>query len=160
MDRWRMAVLVCAIGCLVGFSVGAEKSARPDGEQVIWDLEQVYWRYVQANDLESYRSLWHKEFVGWPAVSAAPVRKEHITDWITSQTAQGRTFEFIELKPAAIQMHGDLAVVYYWSTYKWVDNNGVGAARRTRVTHTWVRNGKDWQIVGGMSLVEGAAEGR
>src|SRR5215470_3501479 len=149
--RLMMLGLMC---CLMGVALSAAWPGRADGEQPIWDLEQKYWRYVEANDLDSYRSLWHTDFVGWPGVSAAPVRKDHITDWITAQTGQGRKFEFVELKPAAIQMHGDLAVVYYWSTYKWVDKSGAGTARRTRVTHTWVKNGKDWQIVGGMSLTE------
>ena len=44
---------------------------------------------VKANDLEKYRALWHENFVGWPFVSPAPVRKDHITDWITSNTSNG-----------------------------------------------------------------------
>jgi len=127
-----------------------------EGEQAIWNLEQAYWRYVETNNLASYRNLWHQEFVGWPLLNAAPVRKDVVTDWITSQTDQGLRFELVELTPAAIQMHRDLAVVYYWVSCKWVDKTGAGAAHKIRATHTWLKNGKDWQIVGGMSMTEGA----
>src|SRR6478736_3328025 len=58
-------------------------------EAKIWGLEKAYWECVKANDLEKYRTLWHEDFVGWPFVSPAPVRKDHITDWITSNTSKG-----------------------------------------------------------------------
>jgi ketosteroid isomerase-like protein len=134
------------------WSLGAKPSRATEGEKAVWDLEHDYWRYVQNGDLTSYRGLWHKDFLGWPSVSVAPVRKEHITDWITAQTSKGLTLKSIEFKPAAIQMSGDLAVVCYWMTSAWVDANGAGQPRTTRIIHTWVKNGKDWQIIGGMSM--------
>src|SRR5882724_9530226 len=57
-------------------------------EHTIWNLEHAYWRYVETNDLTAYSSLWHEDFLGWPSVSSSPVRKDHITDWITSQTSK------------------------------------------------------------------------
>jgi hypothetical protein len=58
-------------------------------EHTLWNLERAYWRYVETNDLAACSDLWHKDFLGWPSVSSAPVCKDHITDWITSQTAKG-----------------------------------------------------------------------
>jgi hypothetical protein len=57
-------------------------------EQEAWKLESDYWKYVQAADLEKYKSLWHQNFVGWPSVSAVPARKDQITDWITDHKEQ------------------------------------------------------------------------
>jgi hypothetical protein len=56
----------------------------------IWKLEKAYWEYVKSNDLDKYRALWHEDFVGWPSVSSAPARNDHITDWITANTSKGR----------------------------------------------------------------------
>ena len=125
-----------------------------DSERTVWDLEHAYWRYVQGNDLTSYLKLWHKNFLGWPSVSATPVQKEHITDWITSQTSKERAFKLVEFKPAAIQVTGDVAETCYWITYKWTDKNGADTQHTMRVTHTWILNGRDWQIIGGMSSSE------
>ena len=83
---------------------------------------------MQSNDLKSYVLLWHEAFLGWPSVSATPVSKEHITDWITAQTTKGWRFQTVEVKPAAI-----------------------------RITHAWRRDGKGWQIIGGMSMPESAS---
>jgi len=121
-------------------------------EQTLWDLEHAYWHYVEKNDLVAYSDLWHKDFLGWPSVSAAPVRKDHITDWITSQSGKGLVFKIGEFKPAEIQVTGNVAVVYYWITFKWLDKDGGGAAHTLRITHTWFRSGKDWGIIGGMSM--------
>ena len=55
-------------------------------EQAVWKLESAYWNYVKAVDLDGYRTLWHRDFVGWPSSSAQPARKDHITDWITTLT--------------------------------------------------------------------------
>jgi len=114
-------------------------------------LEHTYWNYVQNNDLPGYLGLWHRDFPGWPSVNAAPVHKDHITDWITAQTSRGLAFKIVEFKPAAIQVNDDVAVTCYWITYKCLDKNGNGAAHTLRITHTLLRDGKDWHIIGGMS---------
>jgi len=123
-------------------------------EQTVWDLEHAYWRYVESNDLAAYSNLWHKNFLGWPSVSAAPVRKDHITDWITSETGKGSTFKTQQFKPAAIQVTGDIATACYWITFSWLDKNGKGPAHTVRITHAWLRIGNTWQIIGGMSMAE------
>jgi ketosteroid isomerase-like protein len=135
---------------------GTAQAQASENEQTLWKLEHAYWDYVQHNDLPAYLGLWHKDFLGWPSVSAAPVHKDHITDWITTQTGKGLTFKSVEFKPAAIQVNGDVAVTCYWITYKWLDKDGNGATRTLRVTHTLLRDGKDWHIIGEMSMPEGA----
>src|SRR5206468_13040713 len=94
-----VALLVIAEVALAS-DVAVSSQASKD-EQTIWELERAYWRYVQENDLSAYSGLWHKDFLGWPSVSAAPVHKDHITDWITSQTSKGLAFKTGEFKPAS-----------------------------------------------------------
>src|SRR6478672_3020984 len=102
-----------------------------------------------ANDLEKYRALWHENFVGWPFVSPAPVRKDHITDWITSNTSKGIKLQTYSIEQLAIQITGDVAINYYRINATWA--NGAGAEVRTdklRITHTWTRPHGTWQIIG------------
>ena len=138
-----------ALACTTAYT----RDSRKD-EETLWKLEHDYWRYVEANDLAAYSNLWHKDFLGWPSVSAAPVRKDHITDWITSQTSKGLTFKAGEFKPAAAQVTGDMAMVCYWITLKWVDKDGNGPLQTIRITHAWRKTGGEWQIIGGMSMPE------
>jgi len=110
------------------------------------------WEYVKTNNLEKYRALWHEDFLGWPFVSSAPVRKDHITDWITSNTSKGVKLQSYSTEELAIHVTGDVAIDHYRIKAKWANNEG--AEVRTdafRITHTWIRTNGEWQIIGGMS---------
>ena len=126
-------------------------------ETQVWQLEKAYWEYVKANDLEKYRALWHENFVGWPFISSAPVRKDHITDWITTNTSKGIRLDSYSIEQLAVQVTGDVAVDYYRINARWA--NGEGAEVRTdrlRIAHTWICAGATWQIIGGMSSLVNA----
>src|SRR5207302_991784 len=125
--------LLIIAGVILASDVAISSQASKD-EQTIWELERAYWRYVQENDLSAYSDLWHKDFLGWPSVSAAPVHKDHITEWITSQTGKGLVFKTGEFKPAAIQVTGDVAMACYWITFKWLNKNGNGTPHTLRIT--------------------------
>src|SRR5262245_65563253 len=78
-------------------------------EALVWQLERAYWEYVKANDLAKYRALWHENFIGWPFVSSAPVRKDHITDWITANTYKGTKLQSYSIEQLAVKVTGDIA---------------------------------------------------
>ena len=132
-------------------AAGFAQSAAND-EMQVWNLEKAYWEYVKANDLEKYRTLWHEDFLGWPYVSASPVRKNHITDWITANTSKGVKLESYSIEQLAVQVTGDVAINYYRIKANWATSEGVEVRKDAlRITHTWIRNHGTWQIVGGMS---------
>jgi ketosteroid isomerase-like protein len=146
----RLLSIICILAT-AGLAFAADTAA---DEQRLWERERAYWQYVEKNDLAAYAKLWHEDFLGWPAISATPVRKDHITDWITSQTSKGLAFKTGEFKPAGLEVTGDVAFACYWISFRWIDKDGKGAIHTLRVTHAWVRSGQDWQIIGGMSMPE------
>jgi ketosteroid isomerase-like protein len=146
------------IGLLIALAATAFAQNSAQDETQVWQLEKAYWDYVKTNDLEKYRALWQQNFVGWPFVSSAPVRKDHITDWISSNTSKGIALQSYSIEQLAIQVTGDIAINYYRINATWA--NGAGAEVRTdrlRITHTWNRTHGTWQIVGGMSAPVNAA---
>ena len=167
MRNFLSVLLLGAMACLlVMASATASAEASPSQvsdqsssiQQKVWNREHDYWRYVQDNNLAAYLGLWHKDFLGWPSVSNTPVGKDHITDWIASQTAKGLAFKSSAFKPAKIQVTGDVTVACYWITYTWLDKDGKGDSHTVRITHAWLKNGQDWQIIGGMSMPEPAPQ--
>jgi ketosteroid isomerase-like protein len=122
-------------------------------EAQIWNLEKAYWEYVKTNDLEKYRALWHDDFVGWPSVSEAPVRRDQITDWITNNTSKGLRLQSYAIEHLAVRVTGDIAIDHYRIKANWakVDTNELARTDAVRITHTWIRIGNTWQIIGGMS---------
>src|SRR5437879_3405087 len=113
-----------AIPFLLVLATAAFAQDSANEEAPVWNLEKAYWEYVKANDLEKYRGLWHENFVGWPFVSPAPVRKDHITDWITSNTSKGIKLESHSIEQLAIHVTGDLAMDYYRISATWANSAG------------------------------------
>jgi hypothetical protein len=121
-------------------------------ETQVWNLENAYWEYVEVNDLEKYRALWHEDFVGWPTSSSMPLRKDHITDWITRNTSKGVKLQSYAIERLAIQLTGDIAINHYRVKMVWAGPGPIDSNTEViRVTHTWLRVHGSWQILGGMS---------
>lgn len=142
------------LSILIGVLLTATLYATPPSSDAdkLWSLEKAYWEYVQANDLQKYRSLWHTDFLGWPSVSPEPLRKDHITDWITAHTSKGETLKSYDLERLTTQVTGDIATTTYRVSITWADKAGAGHPTTVRVIHTWVRKaGETWQIISGMS---------
>jgi ketosteroid isomerase-like protein len=152
----RMIRLILAVFLLTPALFSAPPSA--DAEKV-WSLEKDYWRYVQSNDLQKYRTLWHSDFLGWPSVSPVPLRKDHITEWITAHTSKGETLKSYDLERLTTQVTGNFATITYRVRLTWADKNGPGQPSTTRIIHTWLRTNDGWQIISGMSAPTNA-EGR
>jgi len=125
----------------------------------VWQLEADYWRYVKAGDSESFESLWHEDFIGWPCGQAQPKRKASIGDWVRNirekhiQVASTLTREGAE-------DFGNVVVVYYRITRvdTYPDGKVEGKGRESKITHTWMKVGDSWLIIGGMcgTLPDGA----
>lgn len=145
-----MRRILYSLACLVIFTSFTFSQQTPE-EQAVWKLEHQYWEYVKAADLTGYRSLWHEQFVGWPQMSATPVHKDHITDWITANTTKGRKMRVATIKEAASQLTDkNIVVTHYWVTDAWGDDPQV----TSRITHTWIHTKDGWKIIGGMSSPE------
>jgi ketosteroid isomerase-like protein len=140
------------IGLFLALAASASAQDSGKAETQVWQLEKAYWECVKANDLEKYRALWNDNFLGWPFVSSAPVRKDHITDWITANTSKGINLQSYSLEQLGIQVTGDVAIDHYRIRAIWANAEGAQAKTDTmRITHTWIRTNGTWQILGGMS---------
>ena len=126
-------------------------------EKAVWSLEDSYWRYVEANDLEHYRTLWHSDFLGWPSTSAEPANKDHITEWIAAHTSRGETLKSYDLERLAAQVSGEHVTVAYRVHANWVGKDGADSRSVTRIVHTWLHGAGDkWQIISGMGAAANA----
>jgi len=136
------------------FCVAAPSIAQQtENEKDVWKLENAYWDYVKALDLDHYKGLWHENFVGWPYSSSMPARKDHITDWIKVHTDKGATLAWSELKPADSRATENLVVTDYWLTSLWADKEGRGEPVTQRITHTWIKTPNGWKIISGMAAM-------
>ncbi len=118
----------------------------------VWSREEEYWRYVKANELAGYRSLWREDFLGWPMSSPEPARKAQITSWITAQTSTGNKLESYVLERLSVQVSDNVATTTYRVKQTWIRADGASDTRTTRILHTWLRESDGtWRIISGMS---------
>ncbi|WP_188759563.1 nuclear transport factor 2 family protein [Edaphobacter acidisoli] len=146
-----MKAKVILIALLLALCTGAVFAQQSANEVAVWKLEHSYWEYVKAADLVGYRTLWDAKFVGWPYISPAPQRKDHVTDWLRQYTGKGVRLASYSLEPLGSVATGNIVVTYYRLTAVWGDQGGNGKPQTSRITHTWIRTPAGWQILGGMS---------
>ena len=144
--------MIRSLTCLLALVTAVFAQSGAKDEAQVWSLEKAYWECVKTNDLEKYRTLWHEDFVGWPTSSSTPQRKDHITDWITQNTSKGVKLQSYAIEQLAIQLTGDIAINHYRVRMVWAGPGPTESNTEVlRITHTWLRTGNTFQIIGGMS---------
>lgn len=151
MRKFVFTIILCF---LVLAPVWADNAA---DEKAVWNLEEAYWKYVKNNDVNSYRTLWDDNFVGWPGFSNEPVGKSNIGDWIAPLHKNPAEQYDYELTPKAVRSFGDVVVVHYL-VHDFYRSPSTGQIVRQldeyRITHTWQRRHETWQIITGMSSAQ------
>ena len=147
MTRWlwnwvHKAAFACCVLAVFSSPIRAQQDE-------VWQLEEDYWRYVKAGDIESYMVLWHEDFVGWPCGAPSPGGKANVGDWVQVIRDEGITITY-DLGREAVQYFGDLAIAHYSSASIRRYADGRVEARVSKLTHTWMKTENRWQIIGGM----------
>ena len=119
-------------------------------QKEVWQMEEVYWSDVKASNADHYASLWHGSFVGWPRDRDQPVGKKELTEAAAKKMADNRVISY-EFLSKAVTVVGNVGVTQYAVKATRAGKNGQNETYTSRVTHTWLRRGNTWQILGGMS---------
>jgi ketosteroid isomerase-like protein len=153
MNRSPVVAVLLVLGVLGAIGWAPARAATTESASVsaVWALEDAYWRYVKAGDVENYVTLWHPDFIGWPCDQPHPMRKASIGDWVR-KVRDEKIVAAISLTHEGAQAFDDIVVVHYSFTNvsTFPDGRVEGAGVRRKITHTWMRAGDTWQIVGGM----------
>ena len=146
---------ICALLITTGLSSIASAAEFTPDEKAVWQLEEAYWRYVQAGDVENYVTLWHARFVGWPCFSSEPSDKSKIGGWVQEIRDNRLKFTY-ELRPLAVRVFDDVAIVQYAAEYvtQYDDGTRSGAGLWRKFTHTWKKTDGRWQIITGMCAAQ------
>ena len=119
-------------------------------QREVWHMEERYWSDLETANLEAYVGLWHEQFLGWPRDRDLPVGKTGIDEGTRRKFAAGRVVRH-EILSKNVTVVGDVGVTQYGVRVFRAEANGISVTYVSRVTHTWVRTGTTWQIIGGMS---------
>ena len=157
--RLARATLVVLLAAGIAGAARAQKTAQPaqaagatsPGVDAVWGREQQYWQFVQAGDVDGYRTLWDDGFRGWPCADQHPATKATITGWVRDIRDRKVRFSYDLTREGAADF-GDIVVVYYHTpmVYEYPDGRVMNRGRIFKITHTWRRTADGWHILGGM----------
>jgi len=123
-----------------------------DADQTkVWQVEELYWKVVAAGDVDGYSALFHENFIGWPCTSDTPKGTQNSSAWVKEIRDNKWTLNYT-LRPEAVQLFDDVAVVHYAAEYVFDYGNGTrrGEGDWRKFTHTWLKKDGRWLLIGGM----------
>lgn len=146
----QIILIPIVIGLGLFNNLGAVNQEYSEAEKKVWNVEERYWECWINKDIEGYLSLLHEDFLGWASSLELPGDKKAAREFVQNFWTQIELLAF-EMKPAGIKIIDDVAVVHYFLIWKDKDGNQVGSMYR--ITHTWMKQGEKWQLIGGMSSI-------
>jgi hypothetical protein len=120
-------------------------------EEEIWALEGAYFANLYKADYEGALALVHSRFLGWPGSLPQPIDREGSARFMKQLVPKPTSYIF-KIERAGIRLLGEVALTQY--TIHVSSSDAGGGATKTqssRITHTWVKEGACWKLLGGMS---------
>jgi hypothetical protein len=121
-------------------------------EDEVWQMEELYWKYVKDADTVAYKKLWHENFIGYPSFGDGTANKSRIAVWIPELHAdKNLTFSYVLYKKEVNAIEG-VVMAFYDTDEIWTNQKNEEVRReRSKFTHTWKKLGDTWLILGGMA---------
>lgn len=107
-------------------------------------MEELSWWSLEQGDLDGYLKTRSEDYIGWPTWTKGPVTKAFIKN---NMNMQHTTVSSYNLEPLAVKIFGNVAIAMF--VYHMED--GLGNIHRVGVTHTWMKQGGEWKIIGSMT---------
>jgi ketosteroid isomerase-like protein len=141
--------LFLLLALAVGFGEGAAQGSSPgeawsQNQVEVWATVEELWRVSSDGDLESWFALVSDDFRGWSNADPAPLDKE-----AARHRASLRVWKriFYHLHPLAIDIHGDVAIVFY----SFLTETEYPDGTRTTATGKWTdifrKEGDRWLLI-------------
>lgn len=154
MKRLTMGATILVFLLLGARGFAQQKSQTSSETEQVWAQEEAYWRYVQTNDAQHWAALWSDDFVGWPASKEHPMhRAEGIAEFRAGSSSLSHVTAY-QLHRESVEMHSPVVITFYRVTFRIHHADGSESTHSARMTHTWMKRGSTWQIVGGMSAAD------
>jgi len=148
---WTIILAFILFPCLQVYSATIDKDNRRDKvEEEIWALEEAYFANLYIANYEEVLALVHSQFLGWPGAVPQPITKEESARFM-KQLVPKPTSCTIKIERAGIRVLGDVALTQYTIHVNCGDTADVKKTQSSRISHTWVKEGARWKLLGGMS---------
>ena len=141
MRRVVLAVLIAAF-----FTPIAHAQEWSAEQQEVWSHVETYWDMFAKEDLEGFLGYLHDDFRGWTKGAPLTRDKAYMQKNLPLGFAGSETV-LVDIRPVAIQVHEDVAIVHYYYERTYVDAAGAQAQDTGRWTDVLVAQGDRWVMI-------------
>jgi len=159
-----LLLFLCILGIFSGCTTMTAKKAAADepplashsdpaatsGEEEIWALENAYFSNLYKANYDGVLTLVHGRFLGWPDGLLQPLDYNESARFMR-QLVTGPTPCTITIDRKGIRVQEDIALTQYVLHATCSTTNGTAQTKSSDITHTWVKEGPGWKLLGGMS---------
>lgn len=135
-------VCITLLTSVTGF--GQEWSAQ---QKEVWKNVQTYWDLDAKRDLEGFMSYFHEDYSGWFNLDALPSNKAGVRKFLSHNFKTTKVL-VQEIKPVAIKVHGNIAIVHYYFSEVVTDAEGKERNRNGNWTDILMKQGDKWVLIG------------
>lgn len=148
---WTIILAFILFSCSQAYSATADTDNRRDTvKEEIWALEEAYFANLYKANYAGVLALVHSQFLGWPGAVPQPIDKEESARFMKQLVPKPTSCTF-KIERAGIRLLGEVALTQYIIHVNCSDTAGVPKTQSSRITHTWVKEGASWKLLGGMS---------
>jgi len=127
-----------------------QDSRRNKVEEEIWAQEEAYFTYLYEANYEGVLALVHRQYLGWPDGQAKPVDYNESARFMKQLITKPTSCK-IKVERAGIRVSGNTALTQYTLHVDCDDVPGAKKIKPSKITHTWLKEGGHWKLLGGMS---------
>lgn len=155
MKNTILLPIVIVVSILLFFSQTHSSAADADNtrdtvKEEIWALEEAYFANLYKADYQGMLAIVHSQFLGWPAAMAQPIDKDESAHFMKQIVPKPTSCTF-KIDRSGIRLLGEVALTQYVINVNCIDIAGIKKTQSSRITHTWIKEGPRWKLLGGMS---------
>jgi len=116
-------------------------------QKEVWKNVEAYWALYDQGNLEGFMTYIHADYRGWPYQATLPGNKATVRKFVKHDMKTSKTL-VSNIQPAAIQIHGNVALVYYYFSVIANDAEGKEQRSRGRWLDILMKQGNKWVMIG------------
>lgn len=145
-----LLLILCVLGSLSGCTTMTTKNHAVADEEEIWALENTYFSNLYKADYDGVLSLVDSRFLGWPDGHDTPVDYNESARFMRNLVTSPIPCTIV-IDRKGIRIWGDTALTQYVIHVTLSGKDGTTMVKSSEITHTWIREGARWKLLGGMN---------
>ena len=116
-------------------------------QKEVWKNVEASWALYDQGNLEGFMAYFHPDFRGWIYHAKLPNDKATVRKFVEHGMKTSKTL-VTDIQPVAIQIHGNVALVYYYYAVIEEDAEGKEEVSSGRWLEILKKQGDKWVLIG------------